>query len=611
MDHCYHLLLLFTLLSFSLGCDSWGWFSSSSSSSKEQTFPNKGTTTIGSVAEFSMEGFHDSKGVKLVENAKNKMVESNSCWQNAYQHLFSGCSEILADNEKRSRLAWHLSDCFQRDSGRTPFENCDPKSPMAKCLRNLDDLAHKVYLEFYLETNSICHQLQLSAISPAIYWAYAFKQETERLVTELKSSAQYVEDKLDSMDEKSERLLRSSNQVHDSLNSIDVHTQQVAHTARSLENHVDIVLRHSENVYEQTKKISESQLQLKEGQEGMKRNLEDGVALIKDSYNFLGQEIDKLRDDAIEVEKEVIKLGDTMSTKITSLHTKAEDIGNMAGKSLHKQQLLLDGQSMALESLNSLSEFQSKAMEESRKSLEHFAEHGIKQHEELVQRQKQVQGLHDRLMENSKTILAAQESFESKQASMFLALDKLFALQNAMLLESRAIKAFFVYSILIFVIYMLTSTKQTYNVRPRLYIGLCGMFFIEVSIFRFVNENIEQQTWLVSMVRSLFMAVAAIQLLYAIFTYRDYEKLNHELLLTLVEKVNDMQMKRELLDEDSDINWLQWINTDLSDDGDCLLDDPSYTIIPEQIGEISDHSITSSSDRSRSRSPSCSHSHSP
>lgn len=55
---------------------------------------------------------------------------------------------------------------------------------------------------------------------------------------------------------------------------------------------------------------------------------------------------------------------------------------------------------------------------------------------------------------------------------MFVALDKLFALQNAMLLESRVIKAFFIYSISIFVVFMLTSTKQTYNVRPLLYIGM-------------------------------------------------------------------------------------------------------------------------------------------
>lgn len=68
--------------------------------------------------------------------------------------------------------------------------------------------------------------------------------------------------------------------------------------------------------------------------------------------------------------------------------------------------------------------------------------------------------------------LCLQESFELKQASMFIALDKLFLLHNAMLLESRLIKAFFVYCISIFVIYMFTSTKQTYKVRPWLYIGM-------------------------------------------------------------------------------------------------------------------------------------------
>lgn len=43
-----------------------------------------------------------------------------------------------------------------------------------------------------------------------------------------------------------------------------------------------------------------------------------------------------------------------------------------------------------------------------RKSLQYFSEYGHKQQEELLQRQEQMQGLHDRLMENSKTILPAQ-----------------------------------------------------------------------------------------------------------------------------------------------------------------------------------------------------------
>lgn len=67
--------------------------------------------------------------------------------------------------------------------------------------------------------------------------------------------------------------------------------------------------------------------------------------------------------------------------------------------------------------------------------------------------------------------LFLQVAFEAKQANMFVALDKLFALHNAMLLESRVIKAFVIYFLSIFVIYMFTSTKQTYIIRPRLYIG--------------------------------------------------------------------------------------------------------------------------------------------
>ncbi|KAK7305664.1 hypothetical protein VNO77_43572 [Canavalia gladiata] len=573
-------LLVFILLSFSLRCESWGWFSSSKETpSGGRSYANEGSFR-GSNAEFSIEPFNDQKGIKLVDNAKNIMIGSNICWQNAYQHLFAGCSDILALDEKRSRFAWHLSDCFQRDSGRHAFPHCDPKSSIAACLGTLDDLAHKVYLEFYLETNTICYQLQ----------AHAFKYETERLVTELKSTSQYVEDKLDSIEEKSEHLLQGSKQIHDSLDSIDSYTKQVAQTAKNVEGHIDTVLSHSKSVYEQTTKIALSQLQIKEGQEDMKRNLEGGVSMLKDSYNYLGKEIEKLRDEAVEIENEVIKVGDAMSSKMSSLQSKAEDIGNMAGISLDNQRQLLDGQSTALKGLNSLTEFQSKALDESRKTLQYFAEYGHRQHEELLQRQDQIQGLHDRLMENSKSILSAQESFESKQATMFVVLDKLFTLQNAMLLESRIIKTFFIYSISIFVIFMLTSTKQTYTIRPLLYIELCATFFMEVFLIRLTNDSIEQQTWIINMVRLFFLVAASVQLLYAICTYRDYEMLNHQMLLTLINKVNSMQKQELTWDLDTDdVDWSRWIDADLPDDVN-FLDDPDY-IPPE---EVTENSITAS-----------------
>lgn len=176
--HLLLLLFLLILMSFSARCHSWGWFSSSTETPASADNPSQRKDfSSGSVAEFSMDGFRDEKGLKLVENARNKLAGSNSCWQNAYQQLLAGCSQILAVEEKRSRFAWHLSDCFQRDSGRSPFPHCDTKSAMVNCLKKLNENEHKVFLAFSLETNSICYQLQLSiSLTMTIYSFVLFLQ---------------------------------------------------------------------------------------------------------------------------------------------------------------------------------------------------------------------------------------------------------------------------------------------------------------------------------------------------------------------------------------------------------------------------------------------------
>lgn len=51
-------------------------------------------------------------------------------------------------------------------------------------------------------------------------------------------------------------------------------------------------------------------------------------------------------------------------------------------------------------------------------------------------------------------------------------------------------------------------------------------------------------------------------------------------MLRLVDKVNDMQSKKELsYDEDteSEVDWTSWVDTDLTDDDDNLAD-PDYKI---------------------------------
>ncbi|OMO59894.1 hypothetical protein CCACVL1_24543 [Corchorus capsularis] len=545
------------------------------------------------MAEFSLDGLNDEKGIQSLQNAKNKLVGSNSCWKNAYGYLFAGCKEIIATDEKRSRFAWHLSDCFQKDSGRPPFPYCDSNSAMVNCLKKLNDLEHQVYLEFLLETNSICYQLQNQA----------FKHDTERLVNELRNSAQYVEDKLDSIEDRTSVLLQNSDQIHDSLNVIDTRIYNVDQTTQSLEGQMGSLVEHSRVVYKQAKDIAASQVELQKGQAMMNDQLKDGIEMLDGAYKNLGLEVNNLRNEAIVIENEITKVGTAMSSSMNNLQKKADDIGNIAEISLDKQQELLEGQSSALENLRFLTTFQSEALEESRNTLQHLAEYGRKQQEELLKRQEQLQQVHDHLVENSNSILAAQEAFESKQASMFIALDKLFALHNAMLLESRLIKAFFVYFLSIFVIYMFTSTKQTYTVRPRLYIGLCVTFLIEVAVLRFTAIEIEQKPWMVNLVRSLFGILASIQLLHAICTYRDYEVLNHQMLQKLIEQVNDMMQGNNKAalswesdsDYDADVDWSTWIDSELPEDMDKLEQDPDY-VIREEVGE---NSISTSSNNTR------------
>ncbi|KAF6168043.1 hypothetical protein GIB67_011428 [Kingdonia uniflora] len=436
---------------------SWGWFSSGP---KLHTNNNRAISN-DFAAEFSMDTNTNPKGLQLVENVKQRMLSPMSCWKNAYMNLFAGCSEIIADKEMQSRLGWLLSDCFQKESGRPPFPSAE-----------------------------------------------TFKDETERLVNDLRKSAVFTEEKLMNMEERSEQIIENSNQILNSVTAIDLQIEQVAQTSKSVGEQIDTVLKYSSDIFEQAKEIAGSQQELKGGQVEMREKLEEGM--------------------------------------MKSHEHKADDIVSVAGISLDKQRELLDGQSSALEGL----QFLSKALLDSRSTLERLAEFGHKQQEGLIQQQEELQQAHDHLVENSKSILAAQEVFESKQANIFKALDKLFTLHNTILLESRSIKAFFFYSLAIFMLYMLTSAKQTYGVRARLYLGLCATFLLE-----------------------------------------DYEVLNHNMLVSLIEKVKAMEQHKYLpLDMESDIDMVSWIDQELPEDVDNS-EDPDY-MYREEIGE---NSITTSS----------------
>lgn len=150
-----------------------------------------------------------------------------------------------------------------------------------------------------------------------------------------------------------------------------------------------------------------------------------------------------------------------------------------------------------MQGLNDLYSFQAHALQENR-----------------------IRHAHDHLMQNSESILEAQEEFRAQQASIFAALDKLYVLHNAILVESRFIKAFF-YCCITFLIYMLTSAKQTFGIRGQLYFGLGITLMLEIAIIKLGAYDFNRQFWVMSkvlLVRSVFLAAATVQILHSIFT---------------------------------------------------------------------------------------------
>jgi hypothetical protein len=72
--------------------------------------------------------------------------------------------------------------------------------------------------------------------------------------------------------------------------------------------------------------------------------------------------MDKLKEEAVDIQKEIRSVGDSMSSKMQDLQGTADEIGSVTGRSLENQAQLLDGQSKVMEGLNSCTTFSHKRL---------------------------------------------------------------------------------------------------------------------------------------------------------------------------------------------------------------------------------------------------------
>jgi len=196
--------------------------------------------------------------------------------------------------------------------------------------------------------------------------AEAFKQNTERLINDLTRRSKSVEEKLEVIEERSDQIITESSKVRDTLSSIEKQTDHLAETSKNVGEQINDALAHSKAISEQSKKIAAAQVDLKEGQIEMREKIDTGMAHVEESYKSLGNGMDKLKEETRYIHKEIKSVGDSMSSKMKDLQSKADDIGSVVGKSLENQKQLIEGQSRAMEGLNNLHSFQEQALEESR-----------------------------------------------------------------------------------------------------------------------------------------------------------------------------------------------------------------------------------------------------
>ena len=98
----------------------------------------------------------------------------------------------------------------------------------------------------------------------------------------------------------------------------------------------------------------------------MQKTLDTSMADLQKYYIRLGEDIGFLQTLTSQTQQQITEVAGTMSSQLDNLQTKADDIGNVVTLSLGQQKQLLDGQSLALEGLDTLTQSQVEAFEQSR-----------------------------------------------------------------------------------------------------------------------------------------------------------------------------------------------------------------------------------------------------
>ncbi|GAM17696.1 hypothetical protein SAMD00019534_008710 [Acytostelium subglobosum LB1] len=422
---------------------------------------------------FELDSKSNERALKGKDELESLLTNSkkSKCWEQCMESLVHGCKEM--DDVQRSRLAVKLASCHLEKSGLTSYQ-CTDKMSIPECTSSMSELAYMTYTNFYISTENICYYLQ----------SELFQQQTEKAVNKL------IESTVDTLTSVKQIYLQSQ-LLSESMEQTNLAQQKLvninSNLKMQLEQSMDFLNRISvtseelkSNLRETIVKqdtLLESQVKLSEQQQQSSRASLDILFQIKDSANF---------------------------------------ISSNTLESLDNQNRLLGLQKQAIGDLSGIG------------------------------------SITDQCLSKQREILNAQDKISQGHQLIVSILNGLNNLSNTILSEFIDLKSIIYYAATSVLLFFITSTKRSAPARLPLYIGLITSMMLEryaISVSSHslsghlmdilgVNsmiDNVQFKYFLVSRIRMLFFACASMVVTLSIWFYRDYELLNHQLLLQLNE----------------------------------------------------------------------------
>ncbi|KAK5578591.1 hypothetical protein RB653_008263 [Dictyostelium firmibasis] len=463
-----------------------------------------------------------NSGRESLELIKKNSI-SNRCLEECMDILSNGCKDM--DDLSKSRLAVKLTNCHLAKSGHQQYP-CRYDMSIQDCTSKMDQMSFVTYTNFYISTENICYYLSQEI----------FQQRTEQSINNLVSNTQ-----------KTQTVISS---LHSKANDI---TEQV-----------DISLNNQ-------KKLLQNQKQLIDG-------LDNSVIAIND-----------IEKKSIEIEQS-IKIQSKQQKQLIDSH-------DQLSKHYHDQS------KQSLELINEI-KHSSETMNQQQKQSLDKQNHLIQLQTQSIQFIETIEQITDTSLSKLKQLITFQDHLLDGNKIIITILNQLNLLQNWILSEVIDFKSIFFYISIFIAIYLISSTKRTKSTRVPLLIGLIVDIFVErsicslvlsssststlftvlsilfnIPIIKFIRENYllflnsnatsttstipinefsnlfsnlnmgqgipskENIYHMINNIRSIFIVYSLIILFSSFWFYKDYERENHQMLVTILKTVKKSEKK--------------------------------------------------------------------